>query len=110
MYALSIRFVLPEGTDFDAMRALLRERAGVYRDVPGLVSKAFLLNAETREYGGNYVWELREDAEAFLRSELFQAAVQKLGEPRELRGYEVQAYVDRGSLELASKPAAAVAG
>jgi len=37
----------------------------LYRNLPGLVSKAFLYDPETREYGGNYVWETRRDLEAF---------------------------------------------
>ena len=93
MYALSIRFVLPETTDWEAMRQLARDRAPMYEGLAGLVTKAFVLDPETREYGGNYVWESAEAADAFLVSALFQGAVAKLGEASEVRRYEVPAAV-----------------
>ncbi len=55
----------------------------LYRNMPGLVSKAFLYDLETREYGGNYVWETREDLDRFLSSEIFRAGKAKFGEPRQ---------------------------
>ena len=94
MIATSIRFILPGTTDWKAMRELMKQRALLYHDVPGLRSKAFVLNQERREYGGNYVWDTREAFETFLRSELYLGAVKKLGEPREVKVYEVPAYVD----------------
>ena len=98
MIATSIRFILPEGTDWKAMRELMKQRAALYHDVRGLRSKAFVLNPERREYGGNYVWDNREAFDAFLRSELFLGAVKKLGEPQEVKIYEVPAYVDNTSV------------
>ena len=95
MYALSIRFILPAGTDWDSMRSLLKQRAELYLNVPGLISKAFILNPESSEYGGNYLWESREALEAFLNSELFAGAVHKLGQPQQINIYEVVAYIER---------------
>ena len=100
MIAASIRFILPEGTDWKAMRDLMRQRAGLYSEVRGLRSKAFVLNPETREYGGNYVWDSREALEAFLKSDLYLGAVKKLGPPKEIKLYEVPAYVDNPSVTV----------
>jgi hypothetical protein len=97
MIATTIRFVLPNGTDWNAMSELMRQRAALYHDVRGLRSKAFVLNPETGEYGGNYVWDNREAFDAFRDSELYLSAVKKLGEPREVKIYEVPAYVDNAS-------------
>lgn len=94
MFACSIRFQLPEGTDWNATREFMRERAKLYAGLAGLRSKAFLIDPDRREVGANYVWETREAHEAFLRSDLFRAAVEKMGQPREIRTYEVVAYVD----------------
>lgn len=95
MIAATIRYILPAGTDWDATRSLLQERANLYVDMPGLISKAFLFDPQTREYGGNYVWEDRAALDAFLSSEMFKAAVKRFGTP-EIRTHEMAAYLDRG--------------
>lgn len=97
MHALSIRFRLPSNTDWDATRQLMHQRAALYSNVDGLISKAFLLNPRTGEYGGNYVWESSEAARAFLSSELFQGAVRKFGQPV-VSEYEVVAYLEHGAM------------
>lgn len=98
MYAMIAVFTLPEGTDWDAMRALARERAeAYYLNMPGLVSKAFIIDPERRHYGGQYVWETRAAMDAFIASDLFRGAIAKFGEP-EFRFYDVPAYVERGAL------------
>jgi heme-degrading monooxygenase HmoA len=94
MFAACFRFVLPEETDWDAMRKLMKERAKQFNKLPGLRSKTFLLDVAHREIGGNDVWETRESLEAYLRSDLYREVVRKIGEPKELRIYEVPEYVD----------------
>ena len=98
MIATCIRFYLPKTTDWKAMRELMVQRAALYNDVPGLRSKAFVLNPESGEYGGNYVWDTRKAFDAFLRSDLYLGAVKKLGQPQEVKIYEVPAYVDNPSV------------
>lgn len=97
MIASTIRYTLPEDTDWEATRSLLQERANLYVDMPGLISKAFLFDPKTREYGGNYVWKDRESLDAFLDSEMFKAAVKRFGTP-EIHIHEVAAYLDRGTI------------
>jgi len=75
----------------------------LYRKMPGLISKAFLYDPETREYGGNYVWETREQLESFLRSEIFSAAEAKFGKPT-IRIHSIAAYLERGQLLVPSIP------
>jgi hypothetical protein len=99
MHALSIRFHLPQDSDWQAIRQLMRERAELYSGVEGLVSKAFILNPETCEYGGNYVWRDREAAEAFLKTALFQGAVKRFG-AASIHRYDVAAYLDHGEVVL----------
>ena len=101
MIATSVRFILPPDTDWDAMRKLMQERSKLYESVPGLRSKAFVLNVERREYGGNYVWESHEALDKFMRSELYLSAVRKLGEPAEVKIFEVPAYIDNTEREIA---------
>jgi len=98
MYAMTAVFTLPDDTDWDAMRAIARERAeAYYLDLPGLKSKAFIIDPARRLYGGQYVWETREAMDAFIASDIFRSAAAKFGEP-EFRFYEVPAYVEQGAL------------
>lgn len=95
MYALTVRFRLPPGTDWKALRAAIAERAHLYEGMPGLRSKAFVLDEPSGEYGGNYVWETRAAAEAFVGSETFRGAAARFGPP-EVRLHEVIAYLEGG--------------
>jgi hypothetical protein len=98
MFAMTTRFTMPEDTDWEQVRALAVQRAyEMYRNVPGLRSKAFIFAPDRNEYGGNYVWETQDDAEAFLRSDAWSRIVSLLGEPRIERA-AICAYVECGDL------------
>ncbi len=98
MFATTIRFTMPADADWEQLRRLaVRAAFDVYRNVPGLHSKAFVFSPERGELGGNYVWETQDDAEAYLRSEGWRALVARYGEPRVERD-EVCAYVEDGDL------------
>jgi len=95
MYTLTVRFTLPPGTDWKAIRDVARQRGPLYAGLQGLHAKAFVIDEGSREYGGNYVWKTREDVDAFLRSDLFAGAVSKFGAPA-VRIHEVACYVENG--------------
>jgi hypothetical protein len=96
MFATTVRFTMPDDTDWEALRQLAVRRAFEdYRDTPGLRAVAFIFSPERSEFGGNYVWETQDHAEAFLRSDPWRAA--PYGEPRIERA-EVCAYVEDGDL------------
>ena len=102
MFATTTRFTMPADTDWEALRRLaVRRGFELYRKIPGLHSKAFVFSPERGEYGGNYVWETQDDAEAFLRSETWRNAVSTFGEPRIERA-EICAYVEDGDLVFPS--------
>ena len=82
MIAATIHFTLPADTDWDAVRALMRERAALYVGLSGLHSKAFVIDPPTRAYGGHYVFENRAALDDFLRSDIFAGAQARFGEPR----------------------------
>ncbi len=115
MFATTTRFTMSPDTDWEEFRRLAVRRAfEAYRSVPGLRSKAFVYSPERGEYGGNYVWETQDDAEAFLRSELWRKTVALFGEPRTER-WEISAYVEDGDLVFppgydVRTPAASVEG
>ncbi len=99
MFATTIRYPLPTGTDWEVFRQLLVRRAfDTYRFVPGLRSVALVLSPERGEVGGNFVWETQDDAEAFLRSDAFRATLAQLGDPSVLERGEIGAYIGDGDL------------
>ena len=59
---------LPEA----AYREACEQIAPAIADVPGLISKVFLANADTNTYGGVYSWRDRTAMESFLESEIFK--------------------------------------
>ena len=96
MFATTIRFTMPADTNWEGLRQLAIRRAfEVYRAVPGLRAMAFIFAPERSEFGGNYVWETQDHAEAFLRSAAWRAAVSLYGEAHIERA-EVCAYVEDG--------------
>lgn len=98
MFAMTTRFTASPDTDWEEFRRLAVRRAfEKYRSVPGLHAKAFVYSPELGEYGGNYVWETQDDAEAFLRSDTWRKTVALFGEPR-IERWEVSAYVEDGEL------------
>src|SRR5216683_1816677 len=62
-----------------------------------MITKAFIYDPETREYGGNYLWERREQIDAFLNSDIVAGARKKFGEPT-YQVHRVAAYLDRGKV------------
>ncbi len=104
MFTLTMRFTLPADTDWSKIPALMEDRArNLYSNMPGLISKAFVYDPETREYGGNYLWERRDQIDAFLKSDIVAGAREKFGEPT-YTVHRVAAYLDRGKVYV---PAAA---
>ena len=107
MFTLTMRFTLPEGTDWSKIPALMEDRARhLYSNMPGLISKAFVYDPLTREYGGNYLWERRDQIDAFLKSDIVAGARQKFGEPT-YRVHRVAAYLDRGKVYVPAATATA---
>jgi len=99
MIAATIIFTMPKDSDWDALRerAVVRAKEA-YVALPGLHTKAFILNTETGEYGGMYVFETQADLDAFLKSDLITAAAEKLGQPA-VHTYEVPAFIENGQLQ-----------
>jgi len=97
MYAMTSYFAMPEDTDWDEMRRLAQQRAVPYQSVPGMRSKAFIVDTERRLYGANYVGESKEAGDEFLESDLFRGIVERLGQP-DLHVMEIPAYLEEGKI------------
>lgn len=95
LYALTSHFAMPTDADWDALRQIAQDRATtIYRNLPGLRAKAFVIDPARRVYGGHYIWESREALDAFLASPIFESSVAKFGQP-EVHIYEIAAYVEQ---------------
>src|SRR5258708_30762336 len=104
MFTLTMRFTLSEDTDWSKIPALMEDRArNLYKDMPGLISKAFIYDPETPEYGGNYLWERREQIDAFLKSDFVAGARQKFDEPT-YRPLRSAAHLDPGKVYYPAGP------
>ena len=70
MHIQVINFNL-EGITRAEYESVCDELAGDFAELPGLISKHWLADEENNTYGGVYIWESRDDYQAFLNSELF---------------------------------------
>ncbi len=96
MLTAVIRFQVPTDTDWAALTAIANDRADtLYRNIPGLRDKSFIIHRERGEYGGVYTWVDRASLDAFLASETFAGAKARFGTPS-IEIYEVVARVERG--------------
>jgi hypothetical protein len=98
MIAASILFKLPLTTDWVELRKKAQSRAETfYQDLPGLHTKAFVLDESTGEYGGLYIWESREQLDTFLNSDTFKSSRELFGTP-EIKIFDLVAHIEHGKL------------
>lgn len=98
MIAAKITFKLPLTTDWESIRKLALDRAeNLYQGLAGLKTKMFILNRETGEYGGMYVWESRQALDTFLNSATFSSSKEKFGIPT-IEIFELLAHIEQGKL------------
>lgn len=70
MHVQIVNFQL-NGIDEAAYAAACEELAPAFTELPGLLSKVWLADAETNTYGGVYLWADRESFDAYTRGEIF---------------------------------------
>jgi heme-degrading monooxygenase HmoA len=66
-----ITFSLDGLSEQDYLR-LIESAAPAFAELPGLVSKTWLANAETNTYGGVYLWQDRESMEGYAETDVFK--------------------------------------
>ncbi len=70
MHVQIITFGL-KGLGDEEYRSHCEAIAPAFAQLPGLVSKAWLANAETNTYGGVYLWRDRRSMESYGRSDIY---------------------------------------
>ena len=71
MHVLIVNFAL-EGISAEQYGAQVESVAPAFAELPGLVSKTWLANAETNTYGGVYLWQDRESMEGYAETDVFK--------------------------------------
>jgi hypothetical protein len=89
-----VRFTLPEGKTHEEMAAAFERSAPLYRDVPGLVRKYYLVSDDVRTGGGVYLFESRADAER-VHDEVWWARLrERMGVEPEVQYFDSPVIVD----------------
>src|SRR3712207_6644284 len=71
MHIQIITFSL-EGISEQDYLQLIESAAPAFAQLPGLVSKTWLANAETNTYGGVYLWRDRRSMERYEQSDIYK--------------------------------------
>jgi hypothetical protein len=93
MITVIVQYRLPSSIDLAACAAHFRKIAPEFREVPGLVRKQFIY-AEDGWAGGVYLWESREQAEAFYSGPWLDGIRERYGMDPIIRYFHTAAITD----------------
>ncbi len=79
MITTIVHFPLPAPLTLEEATEVFRSTAPIYRGMPGLVRKVYLLSEDGRTGGGAYLWESREAAERAFGDEWRRRIVERYG-------------------------------
>ena len=71
MHILIVNFSLKDMGE-EEYRGVAESFAPAFANLPGLVSKTWIANAETNTYGGVYLWRSREAMEAYKETDIYK--------------------------------------
>lgn len=94
MIAVLVSWELESPMYREALVEKFQRRRLLYDGMAGLRSKTYWIDWERGEYGGFYLWETREAAEALYTPEWIEQATAFYGSRPEIRFLEVPVYVD----------------
>ncbi len=95
-------FRLPKALTRDEAKRLFLSTAPKYRDVVGLVRKAYVLSEDGLTAGGVYLWKSRADAEAMYTRAWRDFVREKYGSDPSILYFESPVVVDNVSQEIVS--------
>ena len=79
MHLTITRFEVTAPIDRDQLSALFEQSLPRYRSAPGLLSKHYYMEPDSRFAGGIYLWVSAADANAFLTPEFSEALRARFG-------------------------------
>lgn len=82
---------LKPGLSDEEMERVLRERAALFREVPGLLQKYYVRERDTGAYSGVYVWDSEASLKSFRESELAKSipGAYRVTEPPKIEIYRI---------------------
>ena len=95
-----VRFSAPEGVSLDIIAEAFRSTTTRYQGLPGLIRKYYLFDADAGTGGGVYLWESRQQAEAFYNAEWRNRLAEKYGSPPEISFFDTPVIVDNARDEV----------
>jgi hypothetical protein len=93
MITAIVQYRLPPHIDLAACAAHYRAIAPGFRDVPGLISKQFIY-AEDGWAGGVYLWQTREQAEAFYTGPWLDGIRERYGMDPQIKLFQTACITD----------------
>jgi hypothetical protein len=95
-------FRVPNPLTREEARRIFLSTAPKYRDVPGLVRKAYVLSEDGATAGGVYLWKSRADAEAMYTPTWRAFVREKYGSDPSIMFFESPVIVDNDRGEIVS--------
>ena len=99
MITAIVRFNIPKETTLAQATDAYRGTAPKYQGLPGLVRKYYLFGEEC-EVGGVYLWESREQAEAFYNADWKKFIADRYGAEPKIQYFESPVIVDNAVSEV----------
>ena len=96
MIGVFVTFRYEDNFDEGALRKIAVSARAKFEGMPGLRSKAFTINTETREAVNFYVWESEDAAKAFFTDELRERVTGLYGVRPSVTFVEIAALVENG--------------
>jgi hypothetical protein len=94
MITVIVNFPAPAGATVESMWDAFKTTAPNYEGLPGLVRKSYLFDPENGIGGGAYLWESREQAEAFYDEAWRKRIEDKYGSQPVISFFESPVIVD----------------
>ncbi|WP_342713044.1 monooxygenase [Bradyrhizobium sp. B124] len=95
-------FKLPKPVTREEARSIFLSTAPLYRDVPGLFRKTYVLSEDGMTAGGIYFWNSRGEAEALYTAAWRARARDKYGADPTVTYFESPVVVDNVTKEISS--------
>ena len=95
-------FRVPKPLTREEARRIFLSTAPKYRDVPGLVRKAYVLSEDGATAGGVYLWKSRADAEAMYTPSWRAYVRERYGSDPSIMFFESPVIVDNDRGEIVS--------
>jgi hypothetical protein len=97
MIGIFVTFRYRDDFDEAKLRAIAENSRAKFEGMPGLRSKAYTVNSETREARNFYVWESEDAAKALFTDEFVEMVTNKYGVSPDVEFVQILALVENAA-------------